>query len=160
MRALAPLVLLAACATPPEAPRFTGPADSPVPISTSVRTPPGSRLVFVSGTLPAVADPSQPAGSPARFGDTETQTRSTLARIGQALAAEGLTFKDVVQARVFLVGDPAREGRMDFAGMNRAYGEVFGAAAQPNKPARTTVQVTALPLPGALVEIEVVAVAP
>jgi enamine deaminase RidA (YjgF/YER057c/UK114 family) len=38
-----------------------------------------------------------------------------------------------------------------------AYRESFGTAAQPRLPARTAVQVSALPIPGALVEIEVVA---
>ena len=59
---------------------------------------------------------------------------------------------------VFLVGDPAKGGAMDFAGMNAAFSKVFGAEAQPNKPARSTVQVAALVLPGALVEIDLIAV--
>jgi enamine deaminase RidA (YjgF/YER057c/UK114 family) len=58
---------------------------------------------------------------------------------------------------VFLVGDPARGGAMDFEGLMKAYARHFGTPAQPNLPARTTVQVVALPMPGALVEIEVVA---
>jgi enamine deaminase RidA (YjgF/YER057c/UK114 family) len=39
----------------------------------------------------------------------------------------------------------------------QAYSKHFGEASNGNLPARTTVQVVALPLPGALVEIEVVA---
>jgi enamine deaminase RidA (YjgF/YER057c/UK114 family) len=58
---------------------------------------------------------------------------------------------------VFMVGDPAKGGVMDFAGLMQAYSKHFGAASNGNLPARTTVQVVALPLPGALVEIEVVA---
>ena len=46
---------------------------------------------------------------------------------------------------------------MDFAGLMQAYSKHFGEASNGNLPARTTVQVVALPLPGALVEIEVVA---
>ena len=46
---------------------------------------------------------------------------------------------------------------MDFEGLMKAYSRHFGTATQPNLPARTTVQVVALPMPGALVEIEVVA---
>ena len=46
---------------------------------------------------------------------------------------------------------------MDFGGLMKAYSRHFGTAGQGNLPARTTVQVAALPLPGALVEIEVVA---
>ena len=47
---------------------------------------------------------------------------------------------------------------MDFAGMMEAYRAVFGTPAQPNKPARATVQVAALVAPGMLAEIEVQAV--
>jgi enamine deaminase RidA (YjgF/YER057c/UK114 family) len=64
----------------------------------------------------------------------------------------------VVQSGIlFLVGDPAKGSAMDFEGLMRAYVRHFGAATQGRLPARTTVQVAALPLPGALVEIEVVA---
>jgi len=125
------------------------------PISTSVSVPTGSRLVYVSGTVPDVADAAAPEGSTARFGDTETQTRSILKKIDAALAAQGLGLGDVVMMRVFLVGPPGQ--RMDFAGMMKAYREFFGTVKQPNKPARSTMQVTGLVDPGWLVEIEVTA---
>jgi enamine deaminase RidA (YjgF/YER057c/UK114 family) len=48
---------------------------------------------------------------------------------------------------------------MDFAGMMKAYREFFGTAAQPNTPARSTMQVAGLVDPGWLVEIEVTAAA-
>jgi enamine deaminase RidA (YjgF/YER057c/UK114 family) len=57
--------------------------------------------------------------------------------------------------RVFLVAPPGQ--RMDFAGMMRAYREVFGTPKQPNKPARSTMQVAGLVDSGWLVEIEVTA---
>jgi enamine deaminase RidA (YjgF/YER057c/UK114 family) len=56
-----------------------------------------------------------------------------------------------------MVGDPAKGGAMDFEGLMKAYTRHFGAASQGKLPTRTTVQVAGLPLPGALVEIEVVA---
>jgi enamine deaminase RidA (YjgF/YER057c/UK114 family) len=65
--------------------------------------------------------------------------------------------KDVVMMHVYLVGDPANGGRMDFAGLNAAYSQHFGTKEQPNKPARSTVQVAALAAQGPLVEIEVIA---
>jgi enamine deaminase RidA (YjgF/YER057c/UK114 family) len=65
----------------------------------------------------------------------------------------------VVMMRVYLVGDPAKEGRMDFDGMMTAYKQYFGTVQQPNKPARITVQVASLVGPGMLVEIEVQAAA-
>jgi enamine deaminase RidA (YjgF/YER057c/UK114 family) len=136
-----------------EPPKRIGPDASP--ISTSVSVPAGSRLVYISGTVPDVVDQNAPEGSPARFGDTEAQTRSVLRKVEAALAAQGLGLGDVVMMRVFLVA-PAGQ-RMDFAGMMKAYREFFGTAAQPNKPARSTMQVAGLVDPGWLVEIEVTA---
>ena len=129
------------------------------PIASSVAVPATVRLVFVSGTLADVARPDAPAGSIERLGDTATQTASVLGKIAKELAASGLTMADVVKMNVFLVGDPAKGGSMDFAGLMQAYTRFFGEASGGNLPARTTVQVAALPLPGALVEIEVIAAA-
>jgi enamine deaminase RidA (YjgF/YER057c/UK114 family) len=126
------------------------------PISSSVLVPPGHGRVYVSGTVPDVADPAAPEGSPARSGDTETQTRSILRKIGNELAAHRLGLNNVVMMRVFLVAPPGQQ-RMDFAGMMRAYREAFGTAAVPEKPARSTMQVAGLVDPGWLVEIEVTA---
>jgi enamine deaminase RidA (YjgF/YER057c/UK114 family) len=47
---------------------------------------------------------------------------------------------------------------MDFAGFMEGYNLYFGTKAQPNLPARSTMQVAALVNPGFLVEIEVTAV--
>ncbi len=127
------------------------------PIASSVAVPGAARVVFVSGTLPDVAKPEAPAGSSERLGDTATQSASVLGKIAKELAASGLTMADVVKMNVFMVGDPAKGGVMDFAGLMQAYSKYFGAASNGNLPARTTVQVVALPLPEALVEIEVVA---
>jgi len=136
----------------------TGAATSP--IASSVAVPPGYTTVYVSGMVPAVAHPEAEKGSIASFGTTEEQTESVLGKIEAELKAQGMTFKDVVQMRVYLAGDPAMGGKMDFAGMMKAYSRHFGTADQPNKPARATIQVAALAAPGFLVEIEVVAVKP
>ena len=90
--------------------------------------------------------------------DTKTQTAGTLKKIEGILKEQGLGMGDVVQMQVFLVGDPAKGGEMDFAGMNAAYGQFFGTAEQPNRPVRAAVQVAKLAAPGALVEIMVTAV--
>ena len=112
----------------------------------------------MSGTVPDPVDAAAAAGSVARFGDTATQTRSVLGKIEAQLRQHGMGLGDVVMMRVFLVAPPGQE-RMDFAGMMSAYREYFGTAAQPNKPARSTMQVAGLVDPGWLVEIEVTAVA-
>jgi enamine deaminase RidA (YjgF/YER057c/UK114 family) len=149
----AALLAIGSAAPAAEPPHRIGSAQSP--ISTSVSVPPGGRLVYVSGTVPDVVDPAAPDGSVARFGDTETQTRSVLRKVEKALAEQGLGLGDVVMMRVFLVAPPGQ--RMDFAGMMAAYREFFGSKTQPNKPARSTMQVSGLVDPGWLVEIEVTA---
>ena len=127
------------------------------PIASSIRVPANAEFVFLSGTLADVAKPDAPAGSIERLGNTETQTASVLAKLAKELEASGLTFADVVKMNVFMVGDPAKGGAMDFEGLMKAYTRHFGAASQGKLPTRTTVQVAGLPLPGALVEIEVIA---
>ena len=129
------------------------------PISASVEIPPGSRLVYVSGTVPDPVDANAPQGSVERYGDTATQTRSVLRKLEAALSQHSLSLRDVVMARVFLVAPPG-QSRMDFAGMMTAWREFFGTGAQPLRPARSTMQVAGLVDPGWLVEIEVTAAAP
>ncbi|MDP1620654.1 MAG: RidA family protein, partial [bacterium] len=116
-----------------------------------------TRLTFVSGTLAEVSNPKAPKNSIESYGDTRTQTISILRRIEKLLASEGLGLGDVVKVNVFLLGDPKLGGKMDFAGLNAAYSQFFGSATQPHKPARATVQITALAMPGGLVEIEMIA---
>lgn len=153
-----PLVaLLALAVLPVQADGVVRRGGDAFPIASSVTVPAGAELTFVSGMLADVADPDAPAGSIERLGDTATQARSVLGKIARELATAGLGMGDVVKMNVFLMGDPAGGGGMDFAGLMRAYREFFGSEAQPNLPARTTVQVAGLPLPGALVEIEVIA---
>jgi enamine deaminase RidA (YjgF/YER057c/UK114 family) len=158
MRHLVLLAALAAATAQAQAQevRRLGPAESP--ISASVEVPAGSRLVYVSGTVPDPMDAAAPAGSVQRYGDTAAQTRSILAKVQAQLGRHGLGLGDVVMMRVFLVAPPG-QARMDFAGMMSAYREFFGTAAQPNRPARSTMQVAGLVDPGWLVEIEVTAAA-
>lgn len=79
-------------------------------------------------------------------GDAKSQTAQILKNIKDVLKADGKSLDDVVKANVYLL-DMA-----DYAAMNEAYASAF---AKPY-PARTCVQVAALPL-GARVEIEVIA---
>ena len=151
------LVMLAVAGTPAGAEEIVRRQAGDFPIASSVRVPAGAELLFLSGTLADVVKPDAPVGSIERLGDTETQAASVLGKLEKELAASGYTFADVVKMNVFLVGDPAKGGRMDFEGLMKAYSRYVGAASQGKLPARTTVQVAALPLPGALVEIEVIA---
>ena len=133
-------------------------ANPNLPIATSVMVPAGTDMLFVSGTLAEVANSSAPAGSIERFGDTAAQAKSVLGKIAKELTASGFTMNDVVKMNVYLVGDPRKGGAMDFEGLMQAYIQVYGLRPQEKTlPARTTLQVAGLPVPGALVEIEVVA---
>ena len=118
------------------------------PISAAIEVPPGYDTVYLSGVGP---DPAEKAM------DTESQTRSELKRIAAELKAMHLGLGDVVQMHVFMAPDP-KLGKMDFAGMMKAYKERFGTGEQPNMPTRSAFQVAALAGPGMLIEIEVVAV--
>jgi enamine deaminase RidA (YjgF/YER057c/UK114 family) len=127
------------------------------PIAGMVIVPPGATTYYVSGMTAPVLDPSAPKGTMAAYGDTKTQTIGALTRIKDALAEQKLGLGDVVKMTVFLAGDPSKDGKMDFAGMMEGYKQFFGTAEQPNKPARSTVQVANLVGPGMMVEIEVIA---
>jgi enamine deaminase RidA (YjgF/YER057c/UK114 family) len=130
------------------------------PIAMGVEIPAGKNLVFLSGTTPPVIDASKPKDAVAAYGDTKTQTMGVLKTIETNLKSMGLGMQDVVKMQVFLVGDPAKGGKMDFPGMMEAYTQFFGTADQPNLPSRSAIQVVALANPGYLVEIEVAAVRP
>jgi len=127
------------------------------PIAKMVTVPAGMTTYYLSGTVAPVANPSAPKGSLESFGDTKTQTIGAIGEIKKALAAQNLDLGDVVMMHVYLAGDPAKDGKMDFAGMMEGYKMFFGTKEQPNKPSRSTMQVANLVAPGYLVEIEVIA---
>lgn len=130
------------------------------PIAAAVEVPAGRTTVYVSGMVPTVTNEQAPRNSLAAFGDTKAQTVSVLQAIERSLQRLNLQMKDVVKMQVFLVADPAKENRMDFAGFMEGYTQFFGTPAQPNLPSRSVMQVAGLVNPGWLVEIEVTAVRP
>ena len=99
-------------------------------------------LLFCAGQIPL--DPAQP-GAPIT-GDIKSQTERVLQNIKAILDDQKLTFAHVVKSTVFLTN------LSDFAAMNEVYAKYFTA----DFPARSTVQVPALPR-GANVEIEIIA---
>ena len=134
--------------------------NSDFPISAAVTVRGDLDTVYVSGATASVINKDAPKGSVASYGDTEAQTLSVLTSIKATLAKLGLAMGDVVKMTIFMVGDPAKDNKMDFTGMMASYVKFFGTKEQPNKPARSAVQVAALAAPGALIEIEVIAVKP
>lgn len=159
-RTFLPLLLLPSLALAQDVIRYKLPNGSTFPISAAVEVPPGKTIMYLSGMVPPIKDPNAPKDSIAAYGDTKTQTQGALGAIQAELDKLHLTMGDVVKMQVFLVGDPAKGGKMDFEGMMQGYTQFFGTATQPKLPVRSAMQVMALANPGFLVEIEVTAIRP
>ena len=112
------------------------------PYSPAVRA---GDFIYVSGQVPV-----DPATNQAVLGDIKAETRQVLSNIRRILEGCGSSMADVVRCGVFLTDVK------DFAAMNEVYTEFFGEI----KPARTTISVPALPLPGCKIEIDAVAYQP
>src|SRR6187401_227756 len=102
------------------------------------------QLVFVSGQ--AGRDPATGTLGP----DVTAQTEQALKNIAAILEAAGSSLQQVIRCGVFLVD------MKEFPKMNEVYARAFGA----HRPARTTVEVSGLPGPGLLVEIDAIAYIP
>lgn len=134
--------------------------NSNFPISAAVEIPAGKSIVFLSGMVPPVIDAKAAKDSVAAYGDTKTQTIGALTAIQKQLQSMHLDMGDVVKMQVFLVGDEAHGGHMDFASFMAGYTQFFGTKEQPKLPARSAIQVAGLANPGFRVEIEVTAMRP
>ena len=111
--------------------------------------------------MPGAANPDAERGSREYYGDTETQALSVFGRMAESFEELGVGFGDIIKMTVFIVGDPAMDGRMDFGGFMKAYTKYFGTEEQPNKPARSAFQIAGLAGgPNMLIEIEVVIARP
>ena len=98
-------------------------------------------ILFCAGQIPL-----DPASGSLVTGDIKAQTQQVLQNVKIILDDQNLAFSNVVKSTVFMTN------LADFAGMNEVYAQYFTA----DFPARSTVQVAALPR-GANVEIEVIA---
>jgi 2-iminobutanoate/2-iminopropanoate deaminase len=116
------------------------PANSPAPVGPYNHAVRVGDLLFCSGQIPLKHDGSLEAG------DAKAQTEQVLENVKAILSDQKLSFENVVKSTVFLTN------LGDFAAMNEVYARYFTA----NQPARSTIQVAALPR-GASVEIEVIA---
>jgi 2-iminobutanoate/2-iminopropanoate deaminase len=126
----------------------TGNAPAAVgPYSQAIRT---GQMVYTAGQIGL-----DPATGKLVEGDIAAQTEQVLRNVAAILEAAGTDLNHVVKTTVFL------QDMGDFAAMNVVYGRYFGdPESGDHRPARSTVAVAALPRPGALVEIEAVAVVP
>ncbi len=98
-------------------------------------------LVFLSGQVALVPEGGR------EDGDVSAQTRQVMNNIGAMLGDIGLGYSDIVKTTIFMVDIG------DYAAINEVYAEYFEAG----PPARSAVEVSALP-GGFRVEIEIVAV--
>ena len=110
------------------------------PYSQAVRV---GAMVFCAGQIPL-----DPKTGQIVTGDISAQTKRVMENIAAVLKAEGLNFEHVVKTTIFLTD------LGDFQAVNEVYASYF----KQQPPARSTVQVSALPK-GAHVEIEVIAMA-
>ncbi len=113
------------------------------PYSQAIETT-GGRTVYCSGQIPL-----DPATGELVAGDVAAQTERVMRNLEAVLEAAGTTFDHVVRTTIYLVD------LGDFARVNEVYARFFRLA----PPARSTVQVAALPR-GARVEIDCIAVRP
>jgi len=109
------------------------------PYSVAVRV---GKMVFLSGQLGLI-----PETGNFIEGGVEEQTRQAMTNLKNVLEATGLTMENIVKTTVFL------KDMHQFTEMNAVYGTFFNQ----EPPARSTVEVAALPKNG-LVEIEAIAV--
>lgn len=99
-------------------------------------------MIYTAGQIPLVPETGQLVD-----GDIQAQTKQVMQNIINVLTAAGSSLSKVVKTTIFVTD------LGDFSKINETYGSFFGEA----PPARSTVQVAALPL-GADIEIEVIAV--
>ena len=117
------------------------PAKSPTAVGSYNHAVRIGDLLFCAGQIPI-----DPKDGNLITGDIKAQTQRVLENVKAILDDQGLTFGNVVKSTVFMAN------LADFAGMNEVYAKFF----TENFPARSTIQVAALPK-GASVEIEVIA---
>ena len=120
---------------PPAAPAAIGPYSQGVV---------ANGFLFTAGQIAI-----DPASGQVIAGDVRAQTERVMSNLGAVLATVNATWKDIVKTTVFL------HDMNDFPAVNEVYGRALGDA----RPARSTVQVSALPR-GVLVEIEAIVAIP
>lgn len=117
-------------------------SDAPAPIGPYSQAIKSGNMLFCSGQIPL-----DPKTGEMKNASIEEETRQVLTNLSAVVSSGGAMLGDVVKTTIFLTD------LGNFATVNAIYDEFFGAS----KPARSTVQVSALPK-GANVEIECIAI--
>lgn len=115
--------------------------NAPAPIGPYNQAVKCGHLLYTSGQIPIDANTGDLVS-----GGIREQTIQVLENLKAVIETAGSTLDDVIKTTVFL------DSMGDFPELNEIYAEYFG---EENAPARSTVEVGALPK-GALVEIEAV----
>ncbi len=117
-------------------------SDAPAPIGPYSQAIKSGNMLFCSGQIPL-----DPKTGQMKNASIEEETRQVLTNLSAVVSSGGAMLGDVVKTTIFLTD------LGNFTTVNAIYDEFFGAS----KPARSTVQVSALPK-GANVEIECIAI--
>jgi 2-iminobutanoate/2-iminopropanoate deaminase len=115
---------------------------APLPIGPYAQAIQGGNMIFISGQIPLCPETGELAGP-----DLVMQTEQVLKNLQAILIAANCTISQIVKTTVFLTD------LGEFASFNKMYAEWLGA----HRPARSTVQVAALPK-GARIEIDAIVV--
>jgi 2-iminobutanoate/2-iminopropanoate deaminase len=119
-------------------------ADAPAAIGPYSQGVVANGFLFTAGQIAI-----DPVSGQVIAGDVRAQTERVMSNLAAVIGAVNATWKDIVKTTVFL------HDMNDFPAVNEVYGRALGDA----RPARSTVQVSALPR-GVLVEIEAVVAIP
>jgi 2-iminobutanoate/2-iminopropanoate deaminase len=119
-------------------------ADAPAAIGPYSQGVVANGFLFTAGQIAI-----DPASGQVVSGDVRAQTERVMKNLAAVIGTVHATWKDIVKTTVFL------HDMNDFPAVNEVYGRALGDA----RPARSTVQVSALPR-GVLVEIEAVVAIP
>ena len=119
-------------------------ADAPAAIGPYSQGVVANGFLFTAGQIAI-----DPASGQVIAGDVRAQTERVMSNLAAVIATVNATWKDIVKTTVFV------HDMNDFPAVNEVYGRALGDA----RPARSTVQVSALPR-GVLVEIEAVVAIP
>ena len=113
---------------------------APIPAGPYSQAILSGNLLFISGQLGINPDDGKLQT------DIQNQTRQAMENMKNILKSENLTFKNIVKTTIFITS------MSHFQEVNKIYAHYF----EEHKPARSTIEVSALPLNG-LVEIEAIA---
>jgi len=121
--------------------------------------PPNAEMLLYSGSInfamPEGCSRQDIGKAECPAGDMEAQGTAILEGFKSRLEARGWSTENVVRANVY--GVAGEDGKLDFAGFNKAFAKFFSREDGGWYPARTFVEVAALFRPELLVEVEILA---